>query len=199
MTNESSPSDTRSVWQNQRTEGIRMSIQEVRRKAEKFEKKVFWENALNYFVGLIGAAFMAYCLVWDRYPKDMLIRLGLSLTVAGVLYVLWRIHKRSPSRRVPAELGVVSCLDYYRKELENRRDHYLSFWKDIGPAIPGVVILLVAKARIHPSHLQHPEWVLAGVATVSALVVWLFWRQSTLCARKLQHEIDALDALRESR
>jgi hypothetical protein len=199
MTNKSSPNDTRSVWQNQKTEGTRMSIQEVHRKAEKFEGKVFWENALNYFVGLIGAAFMAYCLVWDSYPKDVLVRLGLSLTVAGVLYVLWRIHRRSPSRRVPAELGVVSCLDYYRKELETRRDHYLSFWKDIGPAIPGVVILLVAKARIHPSHLQQTGWVLAGVVAVSALVVLLFWWQSTLYARKLQREIEALDALREAR
>lgn len=196
MPNRPSPDDTRTIWQNQKTEGIRIPIQEVRRKAEKFERKVFWKNALSYFVGLIGAAFMAYCLVWDRYPKDILVRMGLSLTVAAVLYVLWQIHRRSPSRRVQAELGVESCLDHYRKELESRRDHHLRFWKDIGPVIPGVVILLVAKARIHPSHPQHAGWVLAGVITVSAVAVLYFWRQSTACARKLQNEIDALDALR---
>jgi hypothetical protein len=199
MTNESSPSDTRSVWQNQKTEGIRMSIQEVRRKAEKFERKLFWENALNYFVGLIGAAFITYCLVSHRYPKDVLFRLGLGLIVAAVFYILWQIHKRSPSRRMPKEMGIVSCLEYYRKELEGRRDHHRRFWKDIGPAIPGVVILWVAMARIHPSHLRPPGWVLTGVIIVSVLIVLYFWRQSTVRARKLQDEIDKLDALREPR
>ena len=108
MTNQSSPNDTRNVWQNQKTEGIRMSIQEIRRKAEKFEKKVFWENALNYSVGLVGGAFIAYRLIWYHLPGDLLIQLGLGLTVAAVLYMVWQNHKRSPSRRVPAEMGALS-------------------------------------------------------------------------------------------
>jgi hypothetical protein len=197
MTNESSPSDTRSVWQNQKAEGIRISIREIRRKAEKFERKVFWENSLNYFVGLIGAAYFTYCLVWHHYPKDVLVRLGLGLTVAAVLYMAWQNHKRSPSRRVPAELGAVSCLDYYRKELEGRRDHHRRFWRAVGPAIPGVVILWVALARINPSHLQHSGWTLVGVITASVLIVLYFGRQSAVRARELQHEIDKLNAMRQ--
>jgi cell division protein FtsW (lipid II flippase) len=196
MTNESSPNDTRSAWQNQKTEGVRMSTQEIRRKAEKFERKVFWENAVNYLLGLVGVAFVCFCIVWHRYPKDVLIRLGLGLTVAAVLYLLWQIHKRSPVRRFPAEMGAVSCLDFYRKELERRRDHHRRYWWDIGPAIPGVVILWVAMTRISPSHLRHPGWVLMGVVTVSVLIVLYFWRQSAVRAQKLQDEINELDALK---
>ena len=52
MTNESSPNDMRNVWQNQKPEGIRMSAEEIRRKAVKFERNIFWENALNYSIAL---------------------------------------------------------------------------------------------------------------------------------------------------
>lgn len=176
-----------------------MPAQEIRRKAEKFKRRVLWENALCYLVGLAGVAFVSFCLVWHRYPKDVLIRLGLGLTVAAVLYMLWQLRKRSPLRRLSAEMGIASCLDFYRTELERRRDYHRRLWWDIAPAIPGVVILWVAIAHIHPSHLRHPGWNLVGVIAVSVLIVLYFWRQSATRARKLQCEIDQLNALREHR
>jgi tetrahydromethanopterin S-methyltransferase subunit E len=200
MTNESSPSDMRNVWQNQKPEGIRMSVEEIRGKAARFQRKVFWENALNYVVLLAGVAFVSFCLVWHRFPTTVLIRLGLGLTVAALLYMLWQTHKRSPSRRVPAEMGIVSCLDFYRKELERRRDLHRSVWQwCFGPAIPGVIILLVVMARIHTSHVRHPGWILIGVLTVSVLMVVYGWRQSAARARKLQSEIDEIDAFQGRR
>jgi uncharacterized membrane protein YqjE len=176
-----------------------MSTQEIREKAEKFERRVYWENALSYFVGLVGVVIVSICILWRGFPGTVLIRLGLGLIIVAVLYMLWQIRKRSPSRRVPAEMGAVSCLDFYRKELERRGDHNRRFWWEIGPAIPGVVTLWVAMALIHPSHLRHPGWILLGVITISLLIVLCFWRQSAGRARKLQSEIDALDALQEPR
>lgn len=197
MTNESSPNDAKSIWQNQRTEGIRMSTEEIRRKTVNFERKVLWENALQYGVLLAGSALFMYRFV--LYGPDVLLRFGIGMSVAFMFYLGWQIHKRSPFRRIPAEMGAASCLDFYRKDLERRRDHHRRFWWDIGPAIPGIIILWVALARIHQSQLGHQRWVLTAVITVSVLIVLYFWRQSVGRVRKLQGEIDELDALRKPR
>ena len=200
MTNESSPNDTRNVWQNQKREGIPMSAEEIHRKVVRFERKVFWENALNYFVILAGVAFV--CLFFIRYgvPTDVLRRLGGGMTVAAMLYMVWQTHKRSPFRRVPAEIGLVSCLEFHRKDLERRRDLYRGVWRwCLGPTIPGVVVLIVGLARINPNHARHPGWNLAGVITCSVLFYILGWRQSADRARKLQGEIDELDAIQAQR
>jgi hypothetical protein len=198
MTNESSPNDMRNVWQNQKPEGIRMSAEEIRRKAVKFERKVFRENALNYFLGLVGVAFVSFCFVWHGY--NVLFRLGGGLAVAALLYMVWQTHKRSPFRRVPAEMGIVSCLEFHRKELERRRDLHRSAWRwGLGPAIPGAVVLIIGMARINPSHARHLGWALAVVITISVLIFIYGWRQSAGCARKLQHQIDELDTLQGQR
>jgi hypothetical protein len=200
MTNESSPNDTKNVWQNQKPEGIRMSVEEIHRKAAKFQRKVFWENALNYFLLLVGVAFACFFFIRYGSPTDVLRRLGFGMTVAAMLYMVWQTHKRSPFRRVPAERGFVSCLEFHRKELERRRDLHRSVWRwCLGPAIPGVVFLLVGMARINPNHARHPGWNLAGVITCMVLAYILGWRQSADRARKLQHQIDELDALQAQR
>ena len=200
MTNESPPNDMRNVWQNQKPEGIRMSVEEIRRKAMKLQRKIFWENALSYLIGLGGVAYLSFCLMGHRFPKTALFRLGLGLILIAILYMLWQTHKRSPSRRVPAEIGLVSCLDFHRQELERRRDFHRSVWRwGLGPAIPGVVLLLVALARIHPNYAPHPGWNLAGVIAVSVLLYIYASVQSAGRARKLQGEIDELDALQGQR
>lgn len=198
MTNESSPNDMRNVWQNQKPEGIRMSAEEIRRKAIKFQRKVFWENALNYFLLLVGVAFVSFCLVWRGY--NVLLRLGFGLIVVALLYMVWQTHKRSSFRRVPADIGIVSCLEFHRKELERRRDLYRSVWRwCFGPAIPGCVVLMVGMARINPSHARRLGWALAVVITISVLIFIYGWRQSQGCARNLQGQIDELDALQGQR
>jgi hypothetical protein len=193
MTNESPPNDMKNIWQNQKPEGILMSAEEIHRKAVKFERRVFWENALNYFVGLAGVAFCCYLVL---HGPSLLFRLGIGMIVAVMLYIVWQTHQRSPFRRVPAEVGIVSCLEFHRKELERRRDFHRRFLRFLVPAIPAYVVLMVAFVQLHPRHLG---WRLAVVNVVVALIVWTFWGQSQWYARKLQNQIDELNALEGQR
>ena len=140
MTNDSSPKDMRNVWQNQKPEGIRMSVEEIRRKAVRFERKVFWENALNYFVGLAGVTFCCYFVL---HGPNVLFRLGFGMLVAVMLYLVWQRHQRSPFRRVPSEMGIVSCLEFHRQELERRRDYHRRFLR---------LFLVPADSRLARSH-----------------------------------------------
>ncbi|MGO8731301.1 MAG: hypothetical protein ACLQVM_00735 [Terriglobia bacterium] len=193
MTNESPPNDMRNVWQDQKPEGILMSAEEIHRKAERFERRVFWENALNYFVGLAGVGFCCYLVL---HGPGLLFRLGIGMSVAVMLYLVWELHQRSPFRRVPAEMGMVSCLEFHRQELERRRDFHRRFLRFLVPAIPAYVVLMVAFVQLH---LRHLGWRLAVANVVVALIFWTFWSQSQSCARKLQNQIDELDALQGRR
>ena len=200
MTNESPPNDMRNVWQDQKPEGIRMSTEEIHRKAERFERRVFWENALNYFVGLAGVAFLSLCLMW--HGLGVLLRFGFGLILLAVLYMVWQTHKRSPFRRVPEEMGLVSCLEFLRRELERRRDLHRSVWRwGLGPALPGLVVLMVGLARM--GHGRHSVRDLVAFNLMSGVIaVFAFayaWRESQWRALKLQDQIDELDALREPR
>ena len=197
MTNESSPNDTRIVWQNQKPEGIRMSAEEIRRKAVRFERKVFWENTLNYLVGLVGVAFLSFLLAWHRFPTNVLFRLAFGWVVVALLYVLWQLHQRSPFRRVPAEMGIVSCLAFHRKELERRRDYHRRYWRLVlVPMIPVWPVLMVAFVQLHPRHLG---LLLAAVNVSAVFILLTFWGQSRWAAHMLQHQIDELDAIQGQR
>jgi hypothetical protein len=193
MANESSPNDVRNIWQNQKPEGIRMSAEEIRRKAVRFERRVLWENALNYFVGLAGVAFCGYFVL---HGPSVLFRIAIGMIVPFMLYLAWETHKRSPFRRVPAEMGLVSCLEFHRQELERRRDYHRRYLWFLVPVIPAYVVLMVAFVQLHPRHLG---WRLAVVNVVVALIVCTFWGQSQWYAHKLQHQIDELNALQGQR
>ena len=173
-----------------------MSADDIRRKARKFQRKVFWQNAVNYFLLIAGVALASFRLVW--HGPNALIQLGGGLVVAAMLYMAWQTHKRSSFQRVPADMGNVSCLEFHRKELERHRDFHRGVWRwCLGPAVPGSVLLMVGLAGINPVHARQCGWTLLGVNTVVVLMFLYGWVQSEGRARKLQAQIDELDALRE--
>lgn len=195
MMNDLPPHDLREVWQNQNPEDIRMSVEEMRRKAMRFERKVFCENALGYLILLAGGSFITFRFV--LHGPNLLVRLGMGMFVAVMLYIGWQMHKRSPFRSVPAEMGIVSCLEFHRAELARRRDYHLRFLRlCLLPTIPGWVVMMVTAIRMH---LPHLGWRLAVMNVAAALVFWTFRSESQWRARKLQDQIDELEALDEKR
>jgi len=168
-----------------------MPVEEIRRKAVRFERKVFWENALSYLIVLGGGAFFSFHFV--LHGPNLLFRVGIGMCVAVMLYLAWQIHHRTPFRQVPANMATVSCLEFHRKELERRRDYHRRFLKlCLVPTIPGWVVLMVAFVQAHPRHLG---WRLAVANASAVLIFWIFWSESRWRARKLQHQIDEIDVI----
>lgn len=193
MTNESSPNDMRNIWQNQKTEGPRMSIEEIRGRAGKFERKIYWRNAREYIVALGMVVFFGFEF-W-RIPYA-LTRVGYGLMIAGLLYVVWQLHRRGSSRTVPEELGLATSLEFFRRELEKQRALVANVWTwYLGPLVPGWVVLTVAIARTNPGHLRHIGLTLAVLNLVAALGFIFVWRLNQRAARRLEHRIAELDAL----
>ena len=198
MANESPPNhDVRSMWQNQKGEGMLMSAEEVRRKAKKFQTKIFWRNAREYVAALVVVVFFGFqfCRVTDARTRS-----GFTLIIAGMLYVAWQLHRRGSSRGPLAETGLASGLQFYRRELERQRDLVQTVWRwYLGPLVPGWVALMIALGRTNPGHLPH----FAGSFTLfnlfAALVFVFVWKLNHWAARRLQRRIDELDALGEPR
>jgi hypothetical protein len=195
MTNPSPPNDIRNVWQGQRVEGIPMSIDEIRVKAQKFQRKIGRRNLREYLAGLIVVIFFGYSL-W-RNP-DTVTRVGFVLIIAAIFYVMYQLHHRGSARGPAAGMGSASWLEFHRRELERQRDLVRSVWSwYLGPMIPGWVILMVGMARTNPGHLRRPGLSLAVFNLVAALVFLWIGRLNHRAARRLQRQIDELDALQK--
>jgi hypothetical protein len=61
MANESPPNNRlKGVWQNQPSEGMLLPVDEIRRRARKFQKKMYWRNAREYVAALVVVVFLGF-------------------------------------------------------------------------------------------------------------------------------------------
>ena len=172
-----------------------MSVDEIRRRAEEFQKKIYWRNARNYVAALVGVVGSGY-LFW--YTSDALTRVGDGLMIAGFLFLVWDRFRRGSAQPLPANLGLASGFEFYRRELERQRDFLRRGWSScVGVMIPGFAVLTLASARTNPNHLRHIGLSLAlGLFVLVSVLAWVGNQQA---ARKLQSGIDELNALEGQR
>ena len=89
----------------------------------------------------------------------------------------------------PVALGRTNCVDFYRAELVRQRDLSKDSWGYLLPFVPGVALALFGDGFENRPTSQLIAIVAFGVALFLG-VAW--WNAHT--ARRLQNEIDALDA-----
>jgi Flp pilus assembly protein TadB len=189
--------DLQDLWQDQKSEDIRMSVEQLRLRAGKFEKTIFWRNAREYVAALIVVLYFAYELL--KWP-NVLTGIGFGLIIAGMLYMMWQLHRKGSSRTMPAELASAAGLDFYRRELERQRDLVQGvWWWYLAPLVPGLVVIFVAMALTNPHHLPHHYWFLAGYGLVVALAFIFVWKLNERAARRLERCINELDDLKGGR
>src|ERR1039458_137708 len=134
MANELRPDDLGEVWRTQNVEHTQMTINEIREKARKFQRKIYFRNLRDYVAIAVVAAFFGYSM--GKYPP--LMRASAGLIIAGVLYVAYQLHRRGSSKTAAADLATASCLDFHRTELERQRDLLRGIWSwCLAPMIPG--------------------------------------------------------------
>src|SRR5262245_50211510 len=107
MTNESDSKDMKNLWQSQHTEPARIHPEELRKKMNKFERRIFWRNVREYVAGAVVIAVFGY---YEWRFRALLVRLGSGLIIAGTLYVMYQLHRRASTRPAPADLGLSTCI-----------------------------------------------------------------------------------------
>ncbi len=169
-----------------------MSVAEVHAKASSFQSRIRWRNFREYAASAIVVLFFGYRFM---QTVDPLIRTGMALIIAGTCYVVWQLHVRGSSSELPKVAGVSSFIDFQRGQLIRQRDMLTHIWSwYLGPFVPGLVLTMVAIGRANPHHLPN-VWLqtalnLGIVLAVFLAVAWLNKR----AARRLQRQIDELDA-----
>lgn len=197
MTNEPGSIDMKDVWQSHTPETLRMSTAELRQKSQRLRKKVFRRNLREDLAAAIVVAFFGYCF-WSFHT--LLLRLGPSLIIAGIVYVVYQLHARGSARVMPPELAFHTCLEFHRKELERQRDLVRSVWSwYLAPLVLGVIVFIlggaIAQAAANPGHVGHA---VVMFSLRMAFVLALFfgtWKLNQRAARRLQLSIDTLIAL----
>jgi hypothetical protein len=183
--------DVRNVWQNQKGEGIQMSVDAIRLKAGKYRSKIAWRNAREYIALLFVVGFFGLQL---KSTTDVLMRVGSGLIIVGSIYIAWHLHAKGSGRRLPEDLGLTSSIEFHREELVRQRDLVRSVprWY-LGPMIPGMVVLMVAIGLTNPGHVKHFGWVFGSFSAFVVLVFAGVWRLNVRGARRIQKRIDELD------
>ena len=136
-----------------------------------------------------AALFAVLTLVeaWQIWgSRELLERVGDLLTIAAFGYVALRFRGTVSVQSMPAGLGLTGSVDFYRKQLEHRRDLSDHPWRFLLPFIPGVGLSLLGGTLDGPP---------AQTAAVAAFGVVLFlavaWMERRR-ALKIQSEIDEL-------
>lgn len=175
--------DIQRLWRGQPREEQVMSIDEIRSRAERFEKKVRrW--------GLQGGILFASIIVvesWQVWRETELPeRVGDLLTMAALVYVAYLYRPYMATQTMPSGLGLTSSVDFYRTQLARRRDLASHPWRYLVLFVPGVGLSLFGDA------LTRPVFQTAAIAAFGvALFLWAAWVNGRT-ARKLQREIDEL-------
>jgi len=167
MPNEPLPDDIRRVWQDQPVENKPMPIEEIRRKAQQFEKQIAQRNRGEYLGAAVGiAAFTGYLFV---FPSPVA-RTGSAMVIAGLLLILAQIRRRAVPATLPAELASTASLEFHRGELARQRGLLNSAWLwYCMPLLPGLVVFT---AGILP---HRTGLILASAGLYLVFFGWIGW------------------------
>lgn len=188
MLNDSPNQVIKELWQCQPVEGVKMSSEEIRRRAAKFERRMMWRNLREYLGGAVAAGLLAWFLATSH---DVWFQVAYAMIIAGLAYMAYQLHRRASPRSMPAGLGAVSSLEFHRRELERQLDFVKHIWRwYLGPLVPGLLVYSLALLWAEPHKLVR----LALVNLFFAFSLILAWRLNVYAARCLERRVDELRA-----
>jgi hypothetical protein len=180
------PDDMRELWQKQDTEKVTITLDEIRREAWRFERKVYRQNMRGYVAAAVAIAWLSP-LLWRNHGWHLA---PAALMIAGVLYVVYQLHRRGAAREVRADFGLAASIEFHRRELERQRDALRNVWAwYLLPFVPGAAVYVVAAIDYGPNQ----RMILSGVVFVILFAGGSL--RNWLAARKLDRRIRELKAL----
>jgi len=177
MSNEQNPDDLRNLWQEQEVEKVTITVDEIRRRANRFERRIYWRNFREYAGAAVALAALTPHL-WREHGWRLT---PVVLLIAGTLYVMFQLYRRGP-RSMPADTVVKAALEFQRQELERQRDALRSVWRwYFLPFVPGFVAVLVMRAV--DRGIDARLW---GLAIFFAAILGGGWALNQWGARRLE-------------
>jgi hypothetical protein len=189
MSDQTKGQDPGCIWRDQPEERLPVNLEQiVNRRTEELSSSTRSEILMS-----IGAAVLLFGVVaWRlQIAHEGLVEFGLGAAVAWVAISLYgfrrRIWRRDPSPEAVATTG----LEYYRTELERRRNHLRNGWLWHGPLFLASLILVAIFTGRANVAFQPLRNVLPLLVLLAAWTGFGFWRR-WLQAKDLQREIEEL-------
>jgi hypothetical protein len=190
MSDQIGAKDPGAVWRDQPEEKLAMNMEQiVKRRTEELSSVTRSEILMS-----IGAALLFVAVVaWRMAPfRDRLPEIGFAAVLGWVVISLyWFRHRIWRQNTSPPDAVAATGAEYYRKELERRRDHLRNAWLWHGPlflACSVLVAILGAETYRGYQDLRNVLPLMILLAIWTGYGVWRRRRQ----ARELQREIDEL-------
>jgi len=167
--------------------------EDIQQQAKKFRERIRDRNRTEY----AGAALViAYFGIRLFETGQLAARIGFALIIAGSIYAMYHLRTKESPGAPPAEGTYEKYAAYHRRELVRQRDLLHSIWRwYLGPFLPGGVVLIAGSVLSAAARQKqrHPSSVFVGAA-IFGLILLLIWKGNQRAERRLQLEIDDLDA-----
>jgi hypothetical protein len=185
MSDETRAKDAGAIWRDQPEERPAVKLEQiVNRRTEALYSSTRSEILMSIGAALLFVGVMA----WRLAPAlDRLQQVGFGAAIAWVAISLYRFRRRIWRRPSRPDAIAATGLEYYRKELEQRRDHLRRGWLWHGPLFLACMILIAvwnAYSGYQPLRNVLPLFVLLAVWTAFGI------RRRRRQARELEREID---------
>ncbi len=190
--------DPQKIWQNQPTEPLKMSASDLRQKALDRQSKSRLEARFTIIIGIVLCVAFAWSFV---KAHTMLARTGWGLLSLCGIYIAYHAYKWIWPGNLPEEAPMSTCLEFYRRALERRRDYQHRWWRS---GLPFFLLLGMVMAALgtgarnappHPLLNALPFFLILAVWAVTFLLI-----RKKLGRENLQGEIEELRAFeRENR
>src|SRR5271166_1125555 len=118
--------DPQKVWQNQPTEPLKMSANDLRRKALDRQSKARFGARFTIIIGIVCCIVFTWSIV---RAHTLLARMGFGLVSLCMVYAAYRAYKWTWPRNLPEEAPIHTCIEFYRRELERERDYNRRWWR----------------------------------------------------------------------
>lgn len=193
MSEEPRPKDLGAVWRNQPEEKLPVNLEQYtnRRTLE------LYSSTRSEIMMSIGAALFFVAVMALRFAsgENRLQQLGLLAVIAWVLISLYWFRDLI-WRKAPAQDALAATsLEYYRKELERRRDHLKNAWLWHGPLFLACMIFV---ATVMGKTVYGPLRNVLPVLILLALWTGFGVRRRRRQAKELQREINDIALMQRS-
>jgi hypothetical protein len=182
--------DPGSIWRDQPEETLPVNLMQiVNRRTEALSSSTRSEILMSIGAALLLVGVVAWRL---KIAHEGLLELGFAAALAWIVISLYCFRhgiwwRDTPRQDALAETG----LEYYRKELERRRDHLKNGWVWYGPLFLASIIfiaVLTGRANIALQPLRNVIPLLVLLAASTGFGIW----RRRLLARDLEQEINEI-------
>jgi hypothetical protein len=167
-----------------------MSVDEMRLRARRFQMKARFAAVSGITMGLFACITFAWTFT---RVHEVLPRVGFGLLSAWGIYVAYQAYKWIWPRSPAPNAAIGTSLEFYRSELERRRDWNRHVWRRSGLTFCFLGLAMAVVPELIKS-FGNPSLLPNSVPFFALLTIWFvaFFYGKKRRQNRLQQEIDEL-------